>query len=488
MLYSLPGVLLVLAALLPGATAAQDVQHFEQRYAEVLGTTLELSMYGPDLPAMERAAAAALAEIERLDGIFSHRRQDSEVMRLNRARLVTGASSELLDLIELCAQWEQASESRFSCKLGRLQALWDEAERSQVLPDQQQLRRLAATIATARPALFRGTRTVSLPEPVELDMTDIATGFILDHVLTLLRRNLPDATAIGMDLVGTDAIYWGQPPAIDGWHVDIAHPLQAEDGGPLITLSTTGRAITVRSHLDRYRTIAGQRYSQTLVPGSGWPVENGIGAIALASSAVASNVAATAMTLQSTAAAIAWTDAQDNLDAMALDASGNHAESARWQTFVAEETSLNDDSVLALTYTLPPLQPQGTYYRPYLAIWISDPDQRPRKNLLLLGQEQRWARENSRWWRRVGRTDPSLVDGIARPTRAPGEYRLIWDGRDEDGAKLAHGDYLLHLEAARQEGGHSYLAIPFSLGTAQSLELPGEGELGRIVLDTVPRR
>ena len=41
---------------------------------------------------------------------------------------------------------------------------------------------------------------------------------------------------------------------------------------------------------------------------------------------------------------------------------------------------------------------------------------------------------------------------------------------------------------ARQEGGHSYLAIPFSLGTAQSLELPGEGELGRIVLDTVPRR
>src|SRR5690606_25144906 len=122
---------------------------------------------------------------------------------------------------------------------------------------------------------------------------------------------------------GTDAIYWGQPPAIEGWHVDIANPLRAGDGEPLVTLSTTGRAITVRGHPDRYRTIAGQRYSHTLVPSTGWPVENGIGTIALASSAVAANVAATAMTLQSIGAAIAWTDAQDNLDAMAMDTSGN---------------------------------------------------------------------------------------------------------------------------------------------------------------------
>ncbi len=41
---------------------------------------------------------------------------------------------------------------------------------------------------------------------------------------------------------------------------------------------------------------------------------------------------------------------------------------------------------------------------------------------------------------------------IARPTRLPGKYRLIWDGKDNHGKQLAGGDYTILIEAAREHG------------------------------------
>ncbi|MDR2212411.1 MAG: DUF2271 domain-containing protein [Pseudomonadales bacterium] len=474
--------------LLPSTLAAQDIQNediqkFERHYEGVLGTTLDLTFYGPELGALEAAADIALAEIARLDAIFSNYRSDSEVSRLNRERLISGASPEMLDIIELCALWERVSQNRFSCKLGRIIAIWNQAEQTQELPDRAQLLALAAATAGAQPQAFRGTRSISLPEPVELELSGIATGYILDQVFNLLHQKLPEATGIKLD-IGGDAIYWGQPPLGDGWRVGIANPLTRSDADLLATLSThNGRAITASGHTNRVRRIAGQEFSHIFDPATGWPVQNGIGAVAVAKSAVTSDAAATAMSLQTTVEdAAAWASIQPDLDALAIDASGHQAVSDQWKDFLAEEIVAENARVLTLNYTLPSFQTRGGYSRPYVAIWITDTRQMLRKNLLLLGEDQRWARENSRWWRQVGRSNPGLLDGTARPTRAPGEYQIGWDGLDENGKPLPAGEYMLHLEAARQDGGHNYLSLRFTLGAAQTLELPGEGELGRILL------
>jgi thiamine biosynthesis lipoprotein len=139
---------------------------------------------------------------------------------------------------------------------------------------------------------------------------------------------------------------------------------------------------------------------------------------------------------------------------------------------------------LTLDYVLPEFE-VASYNRPYLAIWISDAAQLPRKNLLLLGENERWARENTRWWRRVGRRNPELLDGVARPTRGPGEYQLQWDGKDDFGADLPGGNYILHLEASRENGESSYQALPFVWGAEETMaqELPAGGELGVIRLE-----
>jgi thiamine biosynthesis lipoprotein len=476
--FALSGLLL----LLPCTLQAQDIQRFDQHYEGVLGTTLDLTFYGTDAAAMEPAAAAGIEEIKRLDAIFSNYRDDSEVMRLNRERSLAGASSEMMEILDLCGRWERGTKQRFSCKLGRIINIWNEAEKTQTLPDKAAMLELATATMAAEPTLDRGTKTITLPEPVELDLSGIATGYIIDHALAVVRKTLRGATAIKID-IGGDAIYWGRPPLSDGWRVAVANPMTQSDSDIIATLNIDGLAITESGHANRFRTIGGQQYSHIFVPTTGWPVENGIGVATIAPSGVTTEAAAKAMTQQGLQEAADWATAQPELDGMGVDAAGNKAVSDQWEAYVAEEIADESDSVLALNYTLPSFQSMGSYSRPYVAMWITDVKQNVVKNLLLLGDDQRWARENSRWWRQVGRDFPELIDGTARPTRAPGEYRLTWDGNDESGTALPGGDYTLHVEATRQNGGHDYQTLPFTLGTATALELPGKGELGELVLD-----
>jgi len=106
-------------------------------------------------------------------------------------------------------------------------------------------------------------------------------------------------------------------------------------------------------------------------------------------------------------------------------------------------------------------------------------DNQPIKNLILLGGEQRWAGSNSRWWRYAGRRSTVEKINVTRPTRGPGEYQLVWDGLDDSGTLLQPGDYLLHVEASREHGGHSYRNVRFSFteGT-QTMEQEQFGEVG----------
>ena len=52
---------------------------------------------------------------------------------------------------------------------------------------------------------------------------------------------------------------------------------------------------------------------------------------------------------------------------------------------------------------------------------------------------------------------------IARPTRLPGKYKLIWDGKDNHGKQLAGGDYTIFVEAAREHGTYQSIRQNVSL-------------------------
>jgi hypothetical protein len=113
------------------------------------------------------------------------------------------------------------------------------------------------------------------------------------------------------------------------------------------------------------------------------------------------------------------------------------------------------------------------YRRPYVAIWIEDQDGRPVRTLLLwvsmggAGPFQ-WIPDLKRWYRadqlRKQQDRTELVFTIARPTRPPGKYRAVWDGKDDRGKPVPAGRYTLMIDAAREHGTYQNLRTNVTVG------------------------
>jgi hypothetical protein len=115
----------------------------------------------------------------------------------------------------------------------------------------------------------------------------------------------------------------------------------------------------------------------------------------------------------------------------------------------------------------------GRYHRPYVAVWIEDKDTVAVKTLSLwfqqTGKGTKWLPDLKRWFR--DEKERRVLDGgdlaktISTATRAPGKYRLVWNGRDDQGKVVEQGNYILCIEAAREHGTYQVIKTDISIGT-----------------------
>ncbi len=471
--------------ILPGTTAslAQPApQQVVQHYDGVLGTSLDVSLWGPEKAELEQAVAAALEEIARLEALLSTWREDSVLMQLNRNRSGTGLPPELIEVVSLCETWRERSGGIFSCRLGSFTRRWQQAQEAQQLPVVLELLKQAREINQAPLDIDAARGAITLGAGIELEPSGLAKGYIIDRAMAVLRAEAASATALKLD-IGGDALYWGSPPGSEGWPVQVAGPEAVADNGAfLVELALRNRAVATSGHGSRGYRVRNLDYSHILDARRGWPVSDGAYAVATAADAVTADAVATVLAAQVFGQGTAW--ASQALDAsvqvLVVDKTAQQWTSSGWTDLLNGDLrrQLRAEVSLTLDYTIPRLRDR-VYNRPYLAVWISDSRGQSQRNLLLLGGEQRWANSNSVWWRRNGSRGFQDSYNVTRPTRGPGDYQLVWDGKDAAGNSLPEGDYVLHVEAARQNGGHDYVSLPFTLAPgSRDYQHAGQGEVG----------
>jgi thiamine biosynthesis lipoprotein len=453
-----------------------------QHYDGVLGTSMDITIHTPDAARVVAAMDTVVQEIARLDRILSTWRDDSALMRLNRERSGENLPQELIDVVTLCESWKERSNGVFSCRLGRIQQVWTQAQQNQQLPVAHDLLLLSRKINQGAVTIDAARRAITLGDDIELEASALAKGYIIDKAMAVLRAELPEATAIKLD-IGGDAFYWGSPPDEDGWQVLVADAaLTADNGAFIANVALKDRGVATSGHTSRTFTIGKISYSHIFDTRRGWPTADGTYAVATAPDATTADALATILAAQSFNAAIKW--AQETLDDTAqvllVNRQGREWHTQGWIDLLDgdQRRQLRAEISLTMDYTLPRMN-QSLYERPYVAIWVSDAQGKALRNLLLLGGEERWARENSIWWRRAGGATRLDTYNVTRPTRGPGEYQIIWNGQDDDGASLLEGEYVLNIEASRRYGGHDHVSQPFSIAPGtQNFANPGQGEVG----------
>ncbi|WP_207796544.1 DUF2271 domain-containing protein [Sphingomonas oleivorans] len=151
---------------------------------------------------------------------------------------------------------------------------------------------------------------------------------------------------------------------------------------------------------------------------------------------------------------------------------------------------------LDLSITIPQIK-VAEYHRPYVAVWLEQPDQPTARTLSVWyqtvkkGNEEgtKWLHDVRSWWRKSGRSMRFPADGISGATRAPGPQKLSFTAGKGPLGTLAPGNYELVVEAAREDGGRELVRLPFAWPATPGqtmVRASGKSELGAIALSVKP--
>ena len=142
---------------------------------------------------------------------------------------------------------------------------------------------------------------------------------------------------------------------------------------------------------------------------------------------------------------------------------------------------------LTATVEIPRIS-SASYHRPYVAVWIENPDQTAVQTLAVWYQQTAndegdgtdWLKDLRTWWRKGGRALRMPADGVSGATRAPGRHTVTVSAARL--RNLPAGQYNLVVEAARELGGREVVRVPFRWGAANTGRAAGTTELGAVTV------
>jgi len=218
-----------------------------QREHFAMDTLVTFKVSGPNA---EAAIDAAIAEIDRLDALFSVGNPNSALSLLNAGADCT-ISDDTAALIDAAMDLCVATNRAFDCQLQPLIEAWGWYGDSPAIPTEEAI----------RDALQRKG----------YDMGGIAKGYAAGRVAALLQLRGIDSALV--DLGGNIRALGCKPDGSD-WVIGIDDPMGKS--AYLGTVAVRDCAVVTSGINQRFFEQDGQRWHHILDPKTGWPAKNGL--------------------------------------------------------------------------------------------------------------------------------------------------------------------------------------------------------------------
>lgn len=263
------------------------------------GTTYSIQVVEPpeglDAAALRDVAEGELAAVDRL---LSTWRDDSELARFNAAPAQEWfpVSDDLAALVERALTVGRETDGAFDITLAPLLAIWGFGPKAATQHRVPQEAAIARARALTGPGLVEVRRDPPAlrknKEGVVVDLDGIAQGYTVDR----LAKHL-DAAGAGRYLVELGGELYGRGRNARGepWTIGVEQPVP---GARRLqgTVGIDGVGMTTSGDYRDYFEAGGRRYSHTLDPRTGQPVDHGLRSVTvIAPSAAAADALATAL-------------------------------------------------------------------------------------------------------------------------------------------------------------------------------------------------
>lgn len=232
-----------------------------------MGCPCALHVEACDDATAQRAYAATLQEVERLDRKYSHYRSDSLLADLSRhAGAAACVDDETASLLDFAAELHRQSGGLFDITAGKLTRLWD-AQRGRV-PSQREIDAALRVTGWHRVEWRRPDFRVTAAG-MHLDFGGLVKEYAADRCAQACRD--AGVTAGVVDL-GGDLALIGPHENGEPWIVGIKAPRVPGRASASIELHRGGLATS--GDYERALIIDGKRYSHIVDPRSGYPIES----------------------------------------------------------------------------------------------------------------------------------------------------------------------------------------------------------------------
>jgi thiamine biosynthesis lipoprotein len=188
-----------------------------------LGAVASLQIHHPDRAAAQELIRRSLAEVRRLERVFSLYREDSALVALNRHGALGAPPAELVELLGQARRYAELTGGAFDPTVQPLWALYtDHFSKPGAAPDGPPAADVKAALALVgySNVLVSRDRIALAHRGMALTLNGIAQGYITDRIVALLRTGGIEHSMV--DMGESRAI--GARPDGQAWEVGLADP------------------------------------------------------------------------------------------------------------------------------------------------------------------------------------------------------------------------------------------------------------------------
>ncbi len=281
--------LFVLLAVMgrPVWSQAEWVHHRIER--GIMGTSLQIDLYGHDLDGLKKAGAAAVAELERVEAMMTTWKP-SPLTALN-----DGAGSgpqkvppELAQIIARSHALHEATDGAFDISFYSVGKLWDFKAAHPVIPPAADIEAALVNVDASRIVIDALTSQVELPSGMAVDLGGIAKGYGVDRAMQVLMDHGIEHAMVnaGGDLKAL-GLNDGKP-----WEIAIKHPRNPRKA--LASVRLSNQCLVTSGDYERFFKADGRIYHHIFDPRTGMPATGCISVSVIGHNAELADALATA--------------------------------------------------------------------------------------------------------------------------------------------------------------------------------------------------
>lgn len=297
--------IILAVVILFGSAELKAIGEDRQRYeftVPMMGTRMDLVLYADSKRQAQSATDACLNEIQRLSRIVSNYDPESEISLLCQSAYGEPfeVSHDLRQILVETERWHRLSGGKFDVTVGPLTSIWRSARKQKRAPNAEDIASARTKIGfekidfspSTNETAMRFSRVRFKVEGMQLDLSGLATGYIIDRAVERMRASGVHSFLIN---IGGDICLGDAPPGQQGWRVDIGG--LSELNRPFCRLITSNCSVTSSGDLYQFMEIDGRRYSHFIDPTSATPIERRQSVTVVASTTIDADAGATAIAI-----------------------------------------------------------------------------------------------------------------------------------------------------------------------------------------------